>query len=169
MKFEEELVRIPNAEDPPMRPAYEPPKADHTREFFNSVELVKPRGRRTRKHTWDYRVTWVPWEVINDTELVALCLRDVDLKTNMERWSITHRGMSRDTLIGIILGEVSPEEFPDNPVHKWRERIQEFIYENWRHIWSQIGCNTCCWECTDAKVLECVLENYDGLSEKRGS
>lgn len=167
MEFEEKIIRIPNAADPPMRPAHDPPAVQHTEEFFNSVELVKPPGRRTKKHTWDFKVTWIPWDVINESELMELCLRDVGLKTDMERWNVIHRGVPRETLIGIILGEVDPEDLPENPIHSGREKLQLLIYENWRHIWSQIGCNTCCWECPDAKALECVLENYHSLPGDR--
>lgn len=167
MEFEQKIIRIPNAPDPPMRPVHDPPVAEHSTEFFNSVELLKPGGRRTRQHTWDYKVTWVPWDAFNETELIVLCLRDVGLKTDMERWRVIHRGLSREVLIGIILGEVDPEELPENPVHRGRQSLQMLMYENWRHIWSQIGCNTYCWECPDAKALECVLENYDSLPGDR--
>lgn len=163
MRSEQKIVQIPNALNPPMRPATPPPVPEHDEDFFNSVELIKPKGRRTKKHSWDYQVTWIPWEDFNDTELLSLCLRDVELSDEMDRWTVLHRGLPREKVIGIIRGEVDPRVLTQSPVHKARQGLQMLMYENWRHIWSQIGCNTYCWECTDAKALECTLENYESL------
>jgi hypothetical protein len=163
-KYEESwIVRIPNAKDPPMRPAKNPPEPEHTSEYYCSVDLIKPLGRRKKHHSWNYRVSHTPWDDINDTELILLCLKNIDLEINMERWRILNRGLTRGIIIRIILGEINTNDLSDNPIHTYRQDLQMLMYENWKNIWSQIGCNTCCWECSDVKVLECVLENYDNL------
>ena len=161
--FISETFCIPNASDPPMRPVEDPPQTSYDEEFYHRAELLRPKRRRTKQHTWDYRVTHIPWDAINTTELIDLCLQVKDLKTNMERWRVAHRGLPKEVLIGLILETIDSKELLENPVHYGRQGLQTLIYENWRHIWSQISCNTCCWECPDAKVLECVLENYNNL------
>ncbi len=158
------LVNIPNAKDPPLRPARDPPQPIHDKEFYCLVELVKTVGRRTKDHDWVYRIIYTPWDLINNSELINLCLKkEVNFKEKIKLWEIAYRGLTRDTLIGIIVGEINAEELTGNPVHQKRQDLQMLMHENWRRIWSQIGCSTECWECTDVKVLECVLENYESL------
>jgi len=157
------VVRIPSAPEPPMRPEREPPKTDYDEKFYQHVELIKPPGRRTKRHSWDYQITVVPWKELNKTELLAMCLSNVDTKTHTERWGVLHRGMSEETIIGIITGKIDPKELPENPIHRGRQKLQILMYENWKHIWSQVRCNTFCWECSDVKALECTLENYYNL------
>lgn len=141
--------------------AHERPTAQHTVEYYEHVEVVKKKGRRKKADPVEYLITQVPWNDINDSELISLCMYNLGttIRKDTEVWLVVHRGVSREDLIGMICGEVDPKSLPVNPIHKKRQKIALFIYENWRYIWSQISCNTCCWECPDAKVLECYLEN----------
>lgn len=56
------------------------------------------------------------------------------------------------------MGRTDVSEMEPNPMHDGRERLARAIYEQWKYINTQLRCNTCCWECPDAKVLECVRE-----------
>ena len=141
--------------------AHERPEPTHTDEIYEHVEVVKKKGRRKKGEPITYLITQVPWEDINDSELITLCMYTygTTIKRDTEMWLVVHRGVARDDLIAMIRGDLLPQELDIDPIHRKRQKIALFIYENWRYIWSQISCNTCCWECPDAKVLECFLEN----------
>ena len=95
-----------------------------------------------------------------------MCLRSTkSARREQALWLVLHQGIDRETLIGLIRGEVDPETLPINPIHEGRQKLAMMIREYWRYIWSQLSCNTCCWECPDAKALECVLENQKSLPE----
>jgi hypothetical protein len=144
-----------------VQPGEEPPAADHSEEFYCHRELIKKKGRRKKTDPTEYKFTYVPWSDINDTELMTLCLYGLEpgKVEEMARWAVLSRSISRTSFIRIIRGELDPRDLPNNPVHVARERLSDLIYQNWKYINTQIKCNTCCWECPDAKVLECVLEN----------
>jgi hypothetical protein len=145
-----------------VQPGEEPPTENHDEEFYCYVEQIKKKGRRKKTDPTEYLVRFVPWRDINDTELMALCLRGIKPggDEEMSRWMALSRSVSRTNLVRIITGELDPKDLPVNPVHTEREKLSDLIYQNWRYINTQIKCNTCCWECPDAKVLECVLENH---------
>lgn len=149
--------------------ALEPPTPQHTDDYYQLVQERKKKGRRKKGEPRTFVVTEVPWEMLNETELRRLCSYGLKpgSKREVEIWKVLHPGVPREVLIGLIRGSVDPEGMEFNKVHIARERLTIFIYENWKYIWSQLGCNTCCWECPDAKALECELENKNHLPGAR--
>ena len=145
--------------------AQERPVPEHTDQYFQLIQERKKKGRRKKGEPLIFVVTEVPWESLNETELRALCT--INLKRGsreeMTLWGVLQPSVDRETVIGLILGTSDVSTLPPNKVHIAREKLAQFVYENWKYIWSQIGCNTCCWECPDAKALECELENKKQL------
>lgn len=154
--FEETIAIIPGKPKPEPEDFYDD-------EFYCRIKRVKGSGKRKKKDLIYFTITYVPWDELNQSELMQLALYGRNLREDNELWMVLHRGLSRTTLINLIRGVIDPSELPENPVHKGRKELQMLIHEYWRNIWSQIGCDTFCWNCPDAKVLECVLENYDNL------
>jgi len=152
------------------------PVPEHSEEFYNHIELIKKKGRRKKDDPYEYRSIFIPWHDLNMGELMELCIYGFKISAKlffgvkpgtpreMDRWHVLSRALRRNDLIRIIRGEVDPNEMIMNPTHVARQRLAMAIYSNWRYIHSQIVCNTCCWECPDAKALECVLENRDLLA-----
>lgn len=142
-----------------------PPEPDHTEEFYCHRTLIKKKGRRKKDDPIEFLLTYIPWDDINHTELIALALHGLEFgsKEEMERWNVVCRGIRRRELIGLIMGTIDPRELPANPTHVARDRLSKLIHNNWKYIHSQIRCNTLCWECPDAKPLECILENKEML------
>ena len=141
--------------------AQERPVPKHTDQYFQFIQERKKKGRRKKGEPKIFVIANVPWDSLNDSELRALCTIDLKggSKKEMELWRVLHPGVGRDVVIGLILGTEDPTVLESNKVHQAREQLAMFIYENWQYIWSQIDCNTCCWECPDGKALECHLEN----------
>jgi len=133
-----------------------PPEPNHTNERYCLIQEYKKKGGKT-----EYSTTYIPWDEFNDSELVELCLHGLPLKEEQEMWKVIHRGMGRELLMDLIRGVESPKQFKLNPVHKDRNVLKGAICEYWKFIHSQVQCDTCCWDCTDLKVLECVLENRE--------
>jgi len=148
-----------------IQPGEPPPKPNHTDEFYCHLEMVKKKGRRKKTDPIEWSATYIPWDDLNETELFALCFHGLAraCKKEMARWWVLHRGLDREFLIKAVRGRVALRDLLPNPFHPGREALQIFMYSNWKYIWSQIQCNTCCWECSDAQVQECVLENYKNL------
>jgi hypothetical protein len=139
-----------------------PVTATHDDQFYCYVQLVKKgRGKNGLN---EYKRSWIPWNDLNETELLKLCVHDIDIKERLEIWDVLHRGLRRETVIDLILKNLTPKDFDENPIHSKRDALSDFIYENWEYIFFQISCDTCCWECNDLKVLECVLENKNLLT-----
>lgn len=141
------------------------PEQDHSEQFYCHLEVIKKKGRRKKDDPIDYRLRYVPWSEINDTELLSLVLFGMDFGSREEtaRWNVVCRGLRRGDLIGMIKGNTDARDLQSNPVHVARDRMSRLLRNNWAYIHSQIKCNTLCWECPDAKALECVLENGDML------
>ena len=144
-----------------------PPIPAHDDRFFCQRQLVKKekKGKKTGSTRW--MLCYIPWEDLNITELLALCTIDLPRpgreETNL--WEVLHHGVGRKNLIRLIKGELDPQSLEINPFHAGREELSLFMQTNWKYIWSQINCDTCCWECSDVKVCECVLENWPNLSK----
>lgn len=157
MSYEEKIISV--------APGEQPPDPDHNDEFYCHKELIKKKGRRKKDDLFEYSMTYVPWSDINNTELMSIALYGLEFgsREELDRWSVLCRGLRRSELIGIIRGEVDPSSLQANPAHVARDRLSKLIHNNWKYIHSQIRCNTLCWECPDAKALECILENRDML------
>ena len=157
MSYGEKIVSV--------APGENPPEPEHTAEFYCHRELIKKQGRRKKEDPIEFLLTFIPWDDINDTELMALALHGFEFgsREEMERWDVVCRGLRRRELIELIMGSLDPKELPSNPTHIARDRLSKLIHNNWKYIHSQIRCNTLCWECPDAKPLECILENKDML------
>jgi hypothetical protein len=157
MSYEQKTVSI--------MPGEQEPDPDHDDQLYCHKELVKKKGRRKKKDPIDYLMTYIPWSDINDTELMHLALYGLEFGCREEfaRWNVLCRGLRRVDLIGLIRGQVSSDTLQENPMHVARDRLSRLIHSNWKYIHSQIKCNTLCWECLDAKALECILENKDML------
>jgi hypothetical protein len=157
MSYDEKVISVPPGEDFP--------EPDHSDEFYCHKELIKKKGRKKKADPTDFRLTYIPWCDINDTELMELTLYGLEFgsRVEMERWNVICRGLRRSELIGLVRGEVDPNTLQSNPTHVARDRLSKLIHNNWKYIHSQIRCNTLCWECPDAKALECILENRDML------
>lgn len=142
----------------PDEPAPEP---IHTDENYCLIEAIKKKGRRKKSDPYEWRLTWYPWNDLNDSELIVLATHAMDCgdKEEMARWRVLGRHQKRSDLIRLIRGQVDPRDLLANPAHEARRRLSRLIYENWSFIHTQIRCNTLCWECPDAKALECALEN----------
>jgi hypothetical protein len=154
---EEKVISVP--------PGETAPEPDHSDEFYCHKELIKKKGRKKKADPTDFRMTYIPWSDINDTELMELTLYGLEFgsRAEMERWNVICRGLRRSELIGLVRREVDPNNLRANPTHVARDRLSKLIHNNWKYIHSQIRCNTLCWECPDAKALECILENRDML------
>jgi hypothetical protein len=157
MSYKEVIVSV--------APSKEEPRAEHTEEFYCNKVIIKKLGKRKKEDSIDYLLTYIPWSDINDTELMALVVHGLEFGTRAEteRWNVVCKGLRRTTLIGLITGVVNPNELDPNPVHAERDRLSIVMHNNWKYIHSQIRCNTLCWECPDAKALECILENRELL------
>jgi len=75
-----------------------------------------------------------------------------------------HRGLDRDILVRIILGE--DIHLPDRHVDKIRLKIMSFIDKNFRQVEPLVqSCPAktrdlrACFQCTDVQVTECALSN----------
>jgi len=148
-----------------VQPGEEYPKSCHSDEFYCHKEAIKTKGRKKKTDPTDFRMIYVPWGDINDTELTDLAtygLKPGSIK-EMGIWRVSCRGLSRSELIGIIRGLIDPKSLESNPTHIARDRLSNVMYSNWSYIHSQIKCHTFCWECSDVKTLECILENRDML------
>jgi hypothetical protein len=157
VSYEEEIISV--------MPDDSEPVPHHSDEFYCHKQLIKKKGRRKKADPIDYLMTYIPWSDINNTELMHLALYGLEFgsKEEMARWNVLCRGLRRGELIGLIVGNVEPINLQANPTHAARDRLSKLIHNNWKYIHSQIRCNTLCWECPDAKALECILENRDML------
>lgn len=143
-----------------VQPGEESPRADHTDDYYVYLQTVKHKGRKKKTDPTTWTVSKIPWELLNDSELISICLslHPHASREEMKLWEVLHRGVRRRDLIGVIMGRTDVSEMEPNPMHDGRERLARAIYEQWKYINTQLRCNTCCWECPDAKVLECVRE-----------
>ena len=99
----------------------------------------------------------------NHTELAQLCqLLNPD--------GHAYKGMSQKVLEEILVGVV-PDGL-DNPVDKYRAKLNVFIQKHWNKIHDQmeINCTGDCYQCHDLMVLGCFVANVDHLkrSPKEG-
>ena len=146
-------------------PKEDAPIADHDDQFYCHREVVKHKGKRKKTDPIEYSLTYIPWNDINDTELLSLAMHEQTpgSREEMGRWRVLCRGVHRPELIGVITGAVDSRDLPANPTHQARDKLSKLMHSNWKYIHSQIKCSTFCWECSDAKVMECILENADML------
>lgn len=103
----------------------------------------------------------------NNTELYQICRR--------AGYPVTP-STSREQLIALIEGEIEPgflvdlEKF-EHPFDNWRLAISAFIQEHWKAIEAQLQCPAksgdprACFQCLDAQVATCIVQNPD--SEER--
>jgi len=117
--------------------------------------IATGKGKNRKEHT-----ERIPWDSINDTELVQLALREhKELRLNMETWDVAHRGQRNQVLIDLIRGVADTTKLTPNPVHRTRESIHLALKKNWKHLETQIRCSAICASCLDLKPLECYLDN----------
>lgn len=162
MSYQEVIITV--------APGEKEPTASHTEECYCHKEIIKKQGRKKKEDPTEYLLTYIPWSDINDTELMALVMHGQEFgsREEMERWNVVCRGLRRAELVGLIRGTVNPKDLEPNHVHIARDRLSRLMHNNWKYIHSQIRCSTLCWECPDAKALECILENREMLKgEKR--
>ena len=152
------------------------PEPAHGDECYNHIELIKKKGRRKKSDPFEFISKFIPWNELNNSELIALCTYGFRVwgddyygvhplsREEAERWKVLSKVLRRGELIRLVRKEIDPRDLPVNPAHIARNRLCVTMRNNWQYIHSQIQCSTCCWECTDAKALECLLENR-GLVE----
>ncbi len=130
--------------------------ADHY--IHRYVVMCSPgKGQRKKREEKEKRI---PWEDFNKTELLRLAAESSGTKTGRHRlWRALHRGLPREAIIRLIRGGISPGDLPGNPVHRIRDVVTSVLFDNWRHIRTQLKCNAICGQCPDAKPLECYLDN----------
>lgn len=96
-------------------------------------------------------------EVCNKTELTQLC-RQMGLQVD--------GNLPASTLMQVLLGEADEVE---SPVNKWRRMIMCFLLDNWAQVFSQLTCpaksgdTDACFNCEDAQVAYCIVENRGAL------
>lgn len=72
-------------------------------------------------------------------------------------------------MIRTLIGEVAP---PDgcNEIDQWRDAIMAFLLDNWATVRSQLDCparsgdSKSCYQCVDAQVVACLVENKGSLA-----
>lgn len=145
-------------------PGEKEPEANHSDTHYCHKVRGKPEKKGKQKIV-PYVLTYVPWGDINKAELLALATHGLSFGSSeeMERWRVLSHGLSRREIIEIIRGKADLKNMSSNPTHIARDRLSKLMCNNWKYIYAQVSCNTLCWECPDAKALECVLENDDML------
>lgn len=145
------------------------PEVEHTDEFYRLVRIVPKKGRRKRGEPATYEIVSIPWDDLNASELRALCSHNMipSSREEMAMWRVLHPGVLREDVIRLIRGEIDPADLDGNPVHHSRNLLGLFIWEYFHYLWSQLDCNTCCWECPDGKALECELNNQKDLQGQK--
>jgi hypothetical protein len=97
----------------------------------------------------------IDYDVINDTELVALCRQRGFLEA--------HVGLGREILISILKRELDPDDLPPDPVDAEREAMLR-MQEEWPAVYEQLQCSDqdfACWACPAGRVIHCVVNNCD--------
>ncbi len=81
-----------------------------------------------------------------------------------------HRGLDREVLVAIIVGESVP--LPTRQINKVRLRVMDYVIEHWTQLKPLLSCPArtkdprACFQCTDVQVVECALENKETLFGK---
>jgi len=158
------------------------PQPAHDDRFYNHIEWIKHKGRRKKADPIKFKSTFIPWDDLNNTELVELCAYTFLLsdkrryghhpasRKGTTMWRVVGRHLPRTTLIALIIeGIEAAKDLDNNPTHRARCRLQNMFYNEWKYINSQIQCSTYCWECSDVKALECELENHALLTAEERS
>jgi hypothetical protein len=151
-----------------MYETHEPPTPQHGSEFYFHVEEVKPKKRRKKTDPRTFKVTQIPWNDINHTELMRLCYynRGTDLRGEIELCRVLCRTLTREQLVGIIMGTEDISDLLNSPIHRARDAIVSWQQQNWRYIYSQIRCNLSCADCSDVCVMACYAENAHQFEER---
>ena len=98
------------------------------------------------------------FEQCNHTELYQICQR---LHLNV------HPGLSKGTLIALLLGEEEPSPEWTNAIDSWRHAIMAFLLDHWQVVRAQLACPAktgdplACFNCIDAQVVSCLVQNAD--------
>lgn len=101
---------------------------------------------------------WSFLDDLNMTELVAMAGQS---SPNV------HRGLSREVLCGIIMGE--NVDLPMTNIDMWRHSIFRFVDTHWKQVNPLLSCPmktrspTACFQCPDVQVAECVVESKETL------
>lgn len=106
-------------------------------------------------------------DLMNHSEL-ALLAQDHDPEA--------HRGLSRETLIGIIrlppdVVDVVGPELPLRRVNKIRLNIMRYLIDHWTQVEPLLSCPAhtkdprACFTCTDVQVVECAALNRNVFKE----
>lgn len=92
----------------------------------------------------------------NHTELFQICRR-LGLPVSPQ--------LSKETLIKLLLGEEEPHPEWENVMDGWREALMAFVLDHWEVIRSQLECPAksgdprACFNCEDAQVIHCLVDN----------
>jgi hypothetical protein len=100
---------------------------------------------------------------INTTELVHLCKK--------AGYLIAHRGLGRDTLIGLLKGQVQNEDCAPDPVDDDRELMCYFQQEHPDITFNQLKCadqHYYCPDCPPGRVIYCAVYNIDSEMREEG-
>jgi hypothetical protein len=88
----------------------------------------------------------------NRTELATLCRR--------KRIFVAHPELQKDSLIDLLEGRLSKEDFVEDPVDLERVAMVE-IMEEWPCVEYQLTCDKVCEHCPSARVIACSKVNCD--------
>ena len=103
------------------------------------------------------------YKVLNLSELVQLC-RDNAFRS-------AHRGLGRDTLIGLLEGEVDYKTCSPDPVDAERELMCYFQEKQPDIVFQQLTCsdqNYYCPDCPAGRVISCAVINIDSGLRRGG-
>lgn len=71
----------------------------------------------------------------------------------------------KETLIGVLLGEVEPDPEWRNVMDSWRHGLMGFLLDHWEVVRSQLTCPArtgdprACFQCEDGQVISCIVDN----------
>jgi len=94
----------------------------------------------------------VKHDELNDTELVELCRQQLIFNA--------HRGLGRETLLGLLDGTISEEECPPDPIDEDRDFMQYMQSHHGSSILGQLRCGDegyFCPDCPTGRVVVCTV------------
>ncbi len=100
-----------------------------------------------------------------DYELFDRCNRTELLQVLKRLGLEAPPALPKETLIGLLLGEVEPDPSWKNIMNSWRHGIMGFLLDHWEVVRSQLDCPArsgdprACFNCIDAQVISCLTQN----------
>jgi hypothetical protein len=76
--------------------------------------------------------------------------------------------MPNQQLVALLLGEEEPQQVV-HELDRWRHGIMGFVIEHWRALETQLTCPAkskdprACFQCVDAQVVTCLVQNEPDL------